>query len=187
VALTYTDALHSLFGTKPFTAGEFSRRTGNPRAAKVLSELKQRGMVERLERGKYRCLRPDERPDLRLAEWNRVRSTVLAGPGPKAWTGATAVEVWTGGRYRLAPSLYARVFELAIPRTREAAWIRYLSNQRVSTSPGKRVGARVRLVPVPKLQSVSMGGEPVVPRHEVERLIREHPGLFATATEVLLD
>ncbi|MCI4324990.1 MAG: hypothetical protein L3K00_03780 [Thermoplasmata archaeon] len=187
MALTYTDVLNTMFGGRRFTTGEFARRTGNSRAAKVLSELKHRGVVGRLGRGTYRCLRPDERPDLRTAEWSRVRSTVLAGPGPKGWTGATAVELWTGGRYRLAASLYARVFELAIPSGREAAWVRYLSENRISTTVGKRVGARVKLVPVKNLRTHSIGGEPVVPRREVERLIRRHPGLFAGANELLLE
>jgi hypothetical protein len=187
MALTYTDVLNSLFGGRRFTAKEFARRSGNLRGAKLLSELKHRGVVERIDRGTYRCLGPSERPDLRSGEWARVREIVLAGPAPKAWAGATAVELWTGGRYRWAPSLYSRIFELAVPRGRMGMWTRYLANRGVSTTSGKRIGAHVRLVPTEKLAVASVEGEPVVRREEVERLIREHPGLYGNARELLLD
>lgn len=186
MALTYIDVLSSLFGGRRFTAREFARRSGNPRAAKVLSELKHRGLVERVGRGEYRCLSPSERPDLRDAEWNRVRDVVLSGPDPKAWAGETALELWTGGRYRLAPSLYSRVFTLAVPRLRKEEWVRYLADHRVSRSSKKRVGARVELTTADDLEPVSIDGEPVVARSEVERLIREHPALYGNAEELLI-
>jgi hypothetical protein len=187
MALHYSDALHALFGSRPFTSGEFARRANAPRAAKILSELKQRGVVERLDRGRYRCLAPEERPDRRRSEWNRVRNVVLAGPGPKAWTGSSAVELWTNGRYRLAPSPYYRVFEVAVPAPNLLAWRRYLSGRNVMTHSRKRVGARVDLVPVDRVDAVSVDGEPVIPRGAVERLIARHPGLFGNARELLRD
>jgi hypothetical protein len=187
MSFTYGDALYTLFASKPFTSGEFARRANLPRAAKILSDLKRRGVVERIGRGRYRWLAPRERPDLRRAEWNRVRSVILTGPGPKAWTGGTAVEVWTNGRYRVAPSPFYRVFEVAVPAPRLAAWRRYLAGRNVRTHSGKRVGARVNLVPVGRLEAVMVEGEPVIPRVAVERLIDRHPALFGTARELLRD
>jgi len=187
MALTYNDVVSSLFGERTFSTGEFARRTGNPRAAKVLSELKHRGLVERVGRGAYRCLGPGDRPDLRGSEWARVRSVVLSGPGPKAWARETAVEHWTGGRYKLAPSLYSRVFSLAIPKGREAMWRDYLAHHGVSTVTRKRVGARVELIPRRALNLSVINGEPVITREEVERMIKEHPSLYGDAKELLLD
>lgn len=187
MSLTYNDVVNSLFGEKSFSSRELARRTGNPRAAKVLSELKHRGLVERVARGTYRCLSPSARPDLRGAEWARVRSIVLSGPEPKAWAGGTAVEHWTGGRYKLAPSLYSRIYSLAIPSGNEEVWKVYLSRHGVSTSNRKRVGARVELVPSRSLKSVLVNGEPVIPRHEVEALIMGHPALYGDAKELIVD
>lgn len=186
MALTYNDVVSSLFGDKTFSSRELARRTGNPRAAKVLSELKHRGLVERVGRGNYRCLNPGDRPDLRGSEWARVRSVVLSGPEPKAWAGETAVEHWTGGRYKLAPSLYSRVYSLAIPSGREKRWREYLTKHGVSTTSRKRVGARVELIPRRGLKVSLVNGEPVIPRGEVEALITEHPALFGDAKELLL-
>jgi hypothetical protein len=186
MALTYNDVVSSLFGDRTFSSREFARRTGNPRAAKVLSELKHRGLVERVGRGFYRCLSPADRPDLRGLEWARVRHIVLSGPEPKAWAGETAVEHWTGGRYKLAPSLYSRIFSLAIPSGREESWKEYLAVHGVSTMARKRVGARVELVPRRRFKAILVNGEPVIPRGEVERMIREHPALYGDAKELLL-
>lgn len=185
--LTYNDVLSSLFGDRTFSSREFARRTGNPRAAKVLSELKHRGLVERLGRGTYRCLSPGDRPDLRGLEWARVRNVVLSGPEPKAWAGETAIEHWTGGRYKVAPSLYLRVFSLAIPLGREDRWRTYLADHGVSTTARKRVGARVDLVPRRGFKASLIDGEPVIPLREVENMIREHPALYGSAKELLLD
>ncbi|HEY6239031.1 MAG TPA: type IV toxin-antitoxin system AbiEi family antitoxin domain-containing protein [Thermoplasmata archaeon] len=185
--LTYGDALASLFGSKPFTAREFARRANVPRAAKILSELKRRGLVERIGRGTYRCLGPEERPDLRTAEWSRVRNIILGGPTRMAWAGRSAVELWTGGRYRIAPSPFYRIFEVAVPADRMEDWRNYLADRNVATHLGKRVGARVDLVPVGRVKSIEFGGEPVIPRASVEATIDEHPALYAGARDLLLD
>ena len=185
--LTYGDVVVALFGSRPFTSRDFSRRANAPRAAKLLSEMKRRGVVERLGRGTYRCLGPEERPDLRAAEWSRVRRVVLEGPSRMAWTGRSAVELWTGGRYRLSPSPYYRIFEVAVPADRAEDWRRYLASRNVASHPGKRVGARVDLVLVARVESTALGDEPVIPRTSVEAIIDEHPALYAGAKDLLLD
>lgn len=187
MALTYDDAGALVFGTLEFTTSEFNRRLGIDRGAKTLSELKRRGLVGRTGRGRYRFLSPSERPDLRSVEWKRVRAILLNGPDPKAWTGPTAVEVWTGGGYVVSPSAFTRVFSLAIPEESLSAWKRYLANNGLSLDPRKKIGAKVDLVPVRKLRCTEVAGEPVVPRREVVRLIRERPSVFAGAEKMLID
>ncbi|EQB65354.1 MAG: hypothetical protein AMDU2_EPLC00011G0040 [Thermoplasmatales archaeon E-plasma] len=68
MGLTYLDILISRFGDEAFTASEFMTVTGNTRPAKLLSELKMRGVVERIDRGMYRVLPLSERPDMRIIE-----------------------------------------------------------------------------------------------------------------------
>lgn len=186
MALTYVDVGSHIFGEREFKAIDLAHRTGNPRAAKMLSELMIRGVVTRTRRGYYKFLRPAERPDLRAAEWARVRDIVLHGPGPKAWDDSSAVEAWTGGRYVVSPSVYARVFHLAVPNTAVALWRDYLSRHGVSTASRKRVGARVELRGVARLHVTEVNGEPVIPRGDVVRLIRAHPGIYANAEELFV-
>ena len=187
MSLTYEDAGTLAFGDSEFTTAEFNRRLGVKGGAKVLSELKRRGVVSRTGRGCYRFLSPTERPDLRLMEWERVRAVILNGPEPKAWTGSTAVEVWTRGGYSVSPSAFARVFSLAIPERSVSIWKTYLAKNGLSDKPRKRIGARVNLVPVVRLKSTKVGGESVVSRSEVISIIRASPSVFAGAEELLID
>jgi hypothetical protein len=187
MTISYEEVGTHLFGEDAFTSGEFSRRVGTPRAAKILSELKHRGVVLRLGHGSYRFLRPAERPDRRLAEWSRAKGVVLAGPAPKAWTGSTAVELWTDHRYTVSPSAFYRVFELAIPSSSLETWKKYLRGHRVAVDSKKRVGARIELVPVRALKVEILNGEPVIPRRDVVSLIRDHPAIYANAEDLLID
>ena len=183
--LTYLDAIDHLYGDTEFSARDLATRVGNPRTAKLLSDLKRRGYVERTGRGRYRRLGPAERPDLRRFEWRRVRDVLLRGPDPKAWAGESAVEIWTNGLYRSSPSVFTRLYCLAVPRGSLAKWKRYLRAEGLSSSPRKRIGARVELLPVEHLDVVFRSGEPVIPRLDVLRLIRAHPGIFANAAELV--
>ena len=179
--LTYLDAIDHFYGEAEFTVRDFSLRVSNPRVAKLLSDLKRRGYVARTGRGRYRRLGPGERPDLRTLEWNRVREVLLRGPEPKAWAGETAVERWTDGRYRTSPSVFTRVFHLAVLRRSLKEWRRYLRSHGLSPNGRKRIGARVVLLPCEDLDVRILNGEPVIPRDEVLRLIRAHPATFANA------
>lgn len=143
--------------------------------------------MARVGRGRYRCLRPTERPDNRASEWESVRRAVIECPLPKAWTGPTAVEVWTEGRYTVSPSVFAREFHVAIPRESLKGWEDYLSARGIPFKPRKRIGARVVLAPVAKLRSTTFRGEPVITRSDVRRLIRSRPATYANAEEALAD
>jgi hypothetical protein len=187
MALTYSDVGAHLFGEREFDAAEFARRTGNPRASKVLSELLIRGVVARTRRAHYRFLRPSERPDLRRHEWERMREIVLGGPDPKTWDGPTAVEVWTGGRYRVSPSVYSAVFHVAVPKGATPVWESYLSSHGVTLRGRKRIGARVELRETPRVRAVLLSGEPVPTREAVVAMIRAHPGIYADAEALLIE
>jgi hypothetical protein len=185
---TYAEAAAFLFGKREFTAREFALRTSNPRAAKVLSELKRGGRVARVGRGRYRCLSPDERPDLRAVEWERARAVILSSGLPMAWDGPSAVEAWTGAGYVTSPSVMSRVFHLVVPRARLSEWEAYLHRRGLPTAPRKRIGASVRLRPAAKMPPTEwVGGEPVIARALVKRTIRANPGLYGDAEEWLIE
>lgn len=186
VGLTYLDVTSLAFGESEFTADDFARRTGHPAPAKALSEMKRRGLVERVARGRYRVLAPNERPDLRAIEWRRVRDVVAGAPIEKAWTGPTAVETWTEGRYRISPSPFTREFHVAVPKPKLEDLKDYLKAHGVAVEGRKHIGARVVLVPVERLERIELvDGEPVISRAETVKLIREHPGLYEGAMEEL--
>ena len=185
MGLTYSDAIISLFGENTFTTNELTALTGNTRSAKLLSDLKMKGIVEKMGHGEYRVLPLSERPDMRPIEWERVRNIILRGPWEKAWTGSTAVELWTNGRYRISPNNYLRVFHLLVRTSDLDKWKNYLRRSGVSYSGKKRVGSFVDLICSSKVSSTVVAGEPVIPKDHVLRLIRSHPGLYAGADELI--
>ncbi len=185
VPLTYLEAAAATFGTRPFSVSEFAARVGNRRPERLLHDLKTRGAVERLERGKYRVLPIDERPDLRGPEASRVRRLLLGSGLPMAWTSSDAVNLWTGGRYSVSPSAFLREFHVEIPRGSLARWKRYLHANRISSDPRRSIGAKVVLSPVESFRHAWHRGEPVIPRKETLALIKSHRGLYAEADRLL--
>src|SRR6267143_2922218 len=174
----YADAAALLFGAREFSAREFARRTANPRAAKLLSELKRRGLVARVGRGLYRNLPPEERLDLRAREWARARRLIVGAGLPMAWDGPSAVEAWTAGSYVVSPSVLTREFHLVVPKASVKSWRTYLARHGLLPSPRRRLGARVLLRPVGRMPAVStVGGEPVVSRAEALRIVRASPAV----------
>ena len=76
MGLTYTDVLSLHFGNSEFTTEDVRILLRNERSAKLLSDLKFKGVIERTGRGKYRLLLPSERIDSRGLEWKRVERIV---------------------------------------------------------------------------------------------------------------
>ena len=185
MGLTYFDAIISRFGENEFSVKDLTNLTGNSRSSKLLSEMKMRGIVERIGRGKYRVLSISERSDRRLIEWERIRMLIIKAPWKKAWAGSTAVEIWTDGKYKVSPNLYLKVFHLLINKSELEEWKRYLTRFGVSFSGKKRVGACVVLESSPNVDLVTVAGEPVIPKDDVLRLIRSHPGLYAGAEDLI--
>jgi hypothetical protein len=183
--IDYAGAASHLYGREPFTLRDFELRTGSPRGAKTLSELKMRGLAERVGRGRYRMLGPEERPDLRAAEWSRVRHVLLGSRLPMAWAGSSAVSVWTRGSYTVSPSVFVREFHIDVPRGSMGRWLEYLRDNRVSTDPRRRIGSKVIISPKSRLRRVFHRGEPVIPRETVLALIRAHRGIYADADKLV--
>ena len=187
VALNYVDAASLAFGTRTFTLAEFSSRMGSLRAARLLSEMKIRGHVERTGRGLYRILPPDERLDFRANEWERVNRILLDSELPMAWTDADAVRMWTGGRYTVSPSAYLKEFHIEVPDVSLGDWRAYLRARRVSTDPRRRIGSKVVITRTRTFRHSVHRGEPVISRRRTLAMIKNHRGLYANADELLED
>lgn len=185
MTLSYADATALAFGSRTFSVAEFGNRLNCLRPHRRLSELKTRGLVERVARGRYRLLSPDERPDLRGVEAARVHRLLLASGLPMAWSGSTAVHLWTGGRYAVSPSVFLREFIAEIPVHDLGRWTRFLRARRINSDPRRRLGVRVELRPVKRLRFVNHRGEPVIPRRAAIDMVRSHPGVYAGAEELI--
>lgn len=181
----YYEAAALLFGDRPFTTREFGGRTASPRPAKTLSEFKTRGLAERIGRGRYRLLSPSDRPDRRAEEWDRARRLLLHSGRPMAWSGPSAVEIWTGDRYFVSPSVFRREWYIDIPEDATSQWVDFLRANRLSTNRRSGLGNRVIPHPVNRLRRVTLHGEPVLPRSVVMDMIRSHRGIYANANRLV--
>ena len=115
----------------------------------------------------------------------RVRNAIIDAPWEKAWTGSTAVEAWTGRRYKISPNPYLRVFHLIIYKSELEERKNYLRRFGVSYSGKKRVGSFVDLECSSKVNATVVEGEPVIPKEEVLKIIRSHPGIYAGAEKLI--
>jgi hypothetical protein len=185
MGMTYFDVLKMEFGRKEFSISDLTKLTGNYGVRKLLSEMKMKGLIRRTGRGTYVIDRPIKKVDSRVKEWERVRGVVFMSPFEKAWTGSTAVEVWTDGAYVTAPNSYLRIYHLLVREADLEKWKTYLKKHAVSFKGSKRVGSYVALEGADEVRSVLINGEPVVPKEDVMKIIREHPGLYAEAEDLI--
>jgi hypothetical protein len=109
----------------------------------------------------------------------------MKAPWDKAWTESTAVEIWTNGKYKIFPNPYLRVFHLLVQKSEIEEWKKYLRRSGVSYSRKKRVGSFVDLRVTSKFDSTLVAGEPVIPKGEVLRIIKNHPGLYTEAGKLI--
>jgi hypothetical protein len=181
------DIIRRAFGNREFTVSEAAWALGLTRAGGTLSRLKTRGFVVQAGPGRYR-LAPPASPEAlkaRLAS-ERIRE-LFEGPVPLALDGPDAVAIWTAGRYhpprhpgpplvhlacaaRDLPAASAALATLGIPWAPPGEW-----------PPGRSLKAIVRTLPT--LRPVFRGGQPVVPRREVLRLIKADPAAYEGAEE----
>ena len=185
MGMTYFDVVKMEFGRREFSVSDLARFTNNSNVRKLLSDMKMKGLIRRTGRGTYVIPSPIKREDNRIREWKRVRNAVLKAPMEKAWTDSTAVEVWTDGAYVTAPNSYLMVYHLLVRNEDMERWKLYLKRHGVSYKGNKRVGSYVRLKGTSNLRAVIVNGEPVIPREEVVKLIKNHPGLYAEAGDLI--
>ncbi len=187
MGITYTDVLSSYFGNGEFTTESVKLLLRTNRSAKLLSDLKFRGLVERTGKGRYRLLSPSERIDTREHEWKRVERIVDSSPLPFAWAWSSAVEKWTNGSYLVGPNPYFRIYYIEVKAADFEKWKGYLKSHSVSTEGKRRIGAVVELIPNDDLEFVILNGEKVIPKERVKEVIRRHRGIFAEADELIED
>ncbi|MCL5955545.1 MAG: hypothetical protein M1507_05480 [Candidatus Thermoplasmatota archaeon] len=185
MGLTYTDVLTLHFRNSEFTTEDVRILLRNERSAKLLSDLKFRGVIERTGRGKYRLLSPSERVDNRSYEWKRIEKVVNSSPYPYAWSWSSAVERWTNGAYIVAPNPYFRIYYIEVENKDINKWKEYLRVHSVSTIGNRRIGTVVNLIPKDHVKFVLLNGERVISKNRTIELIREHRGIFAEADEII--
>jgi hypothetical protein len=172
-----------------FSAGDFASAFSSPDPRKVLSDMTNKGLLERTERGRYRVTTADRyvRSKYNIAEAYNLLSNARL---PYALSDVDGVLVWTKGGYNAnrffgSYPIYVKVREDDVTR-----WKEYLTATgmkcTIGTEPKETLyGIYYLLLPTPRLESEMVGGLNVEPLRNVVEFCRRDPFTFAPALEML--
>jgi hypothetical protein len=172
-----------------FSAEDFASAFLSPDSRKVLSDMTNKRLLERIERGKYRVTTPAGyvRSKYNVGEaYDFLRSSEL----PYALTDVDSVLVWTNGGYNAnrffgSYPIYIRVRESDIERWKEflsKAGRKYI----VGTKPRETLyGIYFAIIPTARLESEIVNGLRVDPLTATVEFCRNNPYTYAPAFEIL--
>jgi hypothetical protein len=91
--------MYEAFGTKEFTMNEFKVVFPSPQHAKVIYDLEKLHFINRINRGKYRVIEPDEFIH-DIVKYNLKQENILDQAKRKyAYCDSDAVAIWSDGYY----------------------------------------------------------------------------------------
>jgi hypothetical protein len=172
-----------------FSTGDFATAFSSPDPRKVLSDMTNKGLLERTERGRYKVTTPNSyvRSKYNVGEaYDVLRNAGL----PYALTDVDGVFVWTKGGYNAnrffgSYPIYMKVREGDVVR-----WKEYLTaaGKKSAVGPEPRetlYGIYYLLLPTSRLESEKVGGLNVEPLRAVVEFCRKDPFTYSPALEML--
>lgn len=179
--------LREAFGDRPFSAREVALVLGVRSPESALSRLKTRGLVETVSRGTYRVAEPGRAREMEERRRAELRRAIVAAPFRVALDGPDAVAWWTRGRYVVGRTVWNDPLYLAVEAGDRPAFERFLADRRVpwseSDRPPRARGFYVLARFVRGLVRPREGGQPVLARSDVLRLVRGNPLAYEGAEE----
>jgi hypothetical protein len=177
------------FGTREFDIDQFRASFPSPSPKKVLSDMNRLGYLERVRRGRYKLVAPqDVFKRVVSADLSELATAKEAGL-PFAYADSTAVTIWTEGQYWTGFTKGFRPVHIKILAGDADAWRRFFRRRGMrSASPGERrtlFGVTHILHASDEVAAVDVGGDPVVPLEEVLEFCRRREATFRPAMEHL--
>ena len=172
-----------------FSAEDFASAFPSPDSRKVLSDMTNKKLLERIERGKYRVTTPRNyvRSKYNIGEaYDFLRNSEL----PYALTDVDSVLVWTNGGYNAnrffgSYPIYIKVRDSDLDRWKGSlsrAGRKYV----VGTRPEETLyGIYFAIIPTARLESETVNGLKVDPLRAAVDLCRNNPYTYAPALEML--
>lgn len=182
---------HEVFGKEPFTLSQFRETFQSPDARKVLSDFYQLGLAERLDRGLYRVIPPEDR--LRqIVQRTEAKFEAPEGSGlPYAYSEGTAVSIWTDGSYWTGFTKGFRPLHMKVKTEDVADWkgfFRGQGNHAVVPEDRETLYGTVFVLHSEKdFTSVRRSGVHVMPIKETYEFAKENPYAFEPAIPLLAE
>jgi len=190
--------LYNRFADQPFDSNYLAWFLSRSMVKKTLHVLERKNWIKRVKKGSYVCVNPDE--VFRDMVQFRVPRLLDEAGKKYAYTGASAVEVWTDHSYIQRSWEHSPYFIKVLRRDMEF-WIQYFSEHRINVFVREAmpaIGEFVVLFPGERLESEIYNGEPVDKLSEAAKFCEknieafEYPlaylkGKFGVRTEARID
>ena len=172
-----------------FTAEEFASAFSSPDPRKVLYDMTSKGLLERLERGKYKVASPrgylNSKYDV-AESYNVLRKSRL----PYALTGVDGVFAWTKGGYNANRFFGSYPIYIKVKESDVEGWREYLSGEGRKWVLGRALretmyGTYYVLFPTNRVNYDTVGDLKVDPIDEVVEYCKKDPYTYAPALEML--
>lgn len=170
--------LYNRFSDQPFDSSYLAWFLSRGMVKKTLHILEKKKWIRRIERGSYVCINPDEV----FKDMVQFRvPTLLDNSGKSyAYTGASAVEIWTDYTYIQRSWEHSPYFVKMLRRDLKS-WTHYFREHKVNIfvkEAQPSIGEFVVLFPEERLESEVYGGKPVDGLSEVARFCERNIEAF---------
>jgi hypothetical protein len=173
-----------------FTVDDFAGAFSSPDPGKVLFDMAKKGLLERIDRGKYRVNDASRYINSRYGvgdAYELLRTSRL----PYSLTNVDGALVWTKGGYNANRFFGSYPIYIKVLTSDVEKWRRFLSiNGKKCLTEGSRptetlYGTYYVLVPVSRITYEEVGGLKADPLKEVVEFCRKDPYTYAPALEML--
>ncbi len=175
---------------KEFTVGEFSSTFPSPDSRKVLHDMSQKGLLERIGWGRYRVNSPEEYLAKRI-DVSRAYDLLTQANMKYAFTGPDAVFFWTKGGYQVDRFFGFYPIHLKVRKNDLKQWKIFLSSKKqklhVNGQPVRQTlfGLFYVLYPEVDFKTEETNGFQVVPLKETVDFCQKNIYSYEPALEML--
>ncbi|HVC58534.1 MAG TPA: hypothetical protein VND15_03615 [Candidatus Acidoferrales bacterium] len=174
----YALRAYALFYTRHGSTGEFGQgdldwMVGQSMRKKIFSSLLRSGWITKRSRATYACVSP-ERAVRGLLEF-RVPEVIKAASRPYAFTGLSAIEIWSDYSY-VQRGMERSPYFINVLRKDLTYWRAFFNKHDVPfyLDEGTTIGEYVILIPVERVSATEMRGLKVIGLAETERLAKSN-------------
>lgn len=172
-----------------FSAEDFASAFPSPDSRKVLSDMTNKRLLERIGRGKYRVTTPSSyvRAKYNIGEsYDFLRNAEL----PYALTDVDGVLVWTNGGYNANRFFGSYPIYIKVREPDVEGWKEFLTRSGrkyiIGTKPDETLyGIYFAIIPTARLKAETMNGLKVDPLRTVVEFCRNNPYTYTPALEML--
>ncbi|MFQ5795923.1 MAG: hypothetical protein ACE5JP_12855 [Candidatus Bipolaricaulia bacterium] len=179
---------HSFNGTS-FSIDDFRSVFPTSQAPKVVYDLIKQGYLQRVNRGIYRAVEPDQLIEIIVQRSSEHREVLKRAERKYAYCDSTAVTVWTDGYYWTGFTKGFKPIHIKVLKDDLPYWKKFFDKQRMRTAlpdENKTLFGFVHILhPDEDFEVIDKKGTKVIPLDEVANFCLERESVYQPALEYL--